>query len=102
GGGVGAAAGLSADAGARQAFAGVTERREGAVGDRLQRLVDLARQAGRPGTRVPDQQVGPDGAISVPYAGRIVVAGRTPSEVERNVEQLLGPKALDPQALVAV
>ena len=102
GGGVSAAAGLSADAGARQAFAGVTERREGAGGDRLQRLVDLARQTGRPGTRVPDQQVGPDGAISVPYAGRIVVAGRTPSEVERKVEQVLGPKALDPQALVAV
>jgi len=31
-----------------------------------------------------------------------VVGGRTPSEVERKVEQVLGPKALDPQALVAV
>jgi polysaccharide biosynthesis/export protein len=102
GSGLGAAAGLSADSGARQALAAIAGRREGVGGDRLQHLVDLARQTGRPGTRVPDQQVGPDGAISVPYAGRIVVADRTPSEVERNIEQVLGPKALDPQALVAV
>jgi polysaccharide biosynthesis/export protein len=102
GGGLGAAAGLSADAGARQALAAMLGRREGAGGERLQHRIDLATQTGRPGTRVPNQPVGPDGAISVPYAGRIVVAGRTPSEVERKIEQLLGPKALDPQVLVAV
>jgi polysaccharide export outer membrane protein len=38
--------------------------------------------------------------ISIPYAGRIAAAGRTPAEVERTIEQRLGPKALDPQALV--
>lgn len=69
---------------------------------KLQQLIDLAAQSGRPGTRIPDQPVGPDGAISIPYAGRITVAGRTPGEVEREIEERLGPKALDPQALVVV
>lgn len=76
--------------------------REAAGPERLQRLLDVARQSGRPGTRIPDQQVGPDGAISIPYAGRIAVAGRTPAEVEHAIEKRLGPKALDPQALVIV
>jgi polysaccharide export outer membrane protein len=72
----------------------------GARSDRIEALLEVAAQSGRPGTRIPDQQVGADGVISIPYAGRIKVAGRTAAEVERTIEQLLGPKALDPQALV--
>ncbi len=68
----------------------------------LQALVRVAEQSGRAGTRIPDQQVGPDAAISIPYAGRIAVAGRTPAEVEHTIEHRLGPRALDPQALVIV
>jgi protein involved in polysaccharide export with SLBB domain len=91
-------------------FAGATalaeQRRPGAAqgngSHRLDLLVRLATQRGRPGTRIPDQPVGPDGAISIPYAGRVKIAGRTPVEVERTIEKLLGPKALDPQALVFV
>jgi polysaccharide export outer membrane protein len=67
---------------------------------RLDELLKVAAQSGRPGTRIPDQQVASDGAISIPYAGRIDVAGRTAVEVQRTIEELLGPKALDPQALV--
>ncbi|HEV8678387.1 MAG TPA: polysaccharide biosynthesis/export family protein [Stellaceae bacterium] len=74
----------------------------GRAPSRVEALVKLAKQSGRPGTRIPDQQVGPDGAISIPYAGRIAIAGRTPLEAERMIEQRLGPKALDPQALVFV
>jgi len=59
-------------------------------------------QAGRPGTRVPVQQVGTDGAITIPYAGRIPVAGRTPHEVEQAIDGRLAGKAVDPQALVTV
>jgi polysaccharide export outer membrane protein len=59
-------------------------------------------QSGRPGTRIPDQQVGLDGAISIPYAGRIVAAGHTPEEVQRTIEQRLASKAIEPQALVVI
>jgi polysaccharide biosynthesis/export protein len=63
-------------------------------------LLQLAEKSGRAGTRIPDQLVGSDGAISIPYAGRIRVAGRTPEEVQKTIEALLAAKALDPQVLV--
>ncbi len=68
----------------------------------LDALLNAAAESGRPGTRIPDQQVASDGAISIPYAGRIAVADKTPSEVQRTIERRLGSKALDPQALVIV
>lgn len=98
---------LASDGGALGALA--PRGAQGALGapdsarlSQLERLIGLAQQTGRPGTRIPDQQVGSDGAISVPYAGRIKIAGNTPAEVERRIEGLLGPKALDPQALVVI
>ena len=51
---------------------------------------------------IPGQQVGVDGGISVPYAGRIPAAGRSPLEVQQTIEQRLAEKALEPQALVSV
>jgi polysaccharide export outer membrane protein len=68
----------------------------------VEELLQQATSSGRPGTRLPDQQVGPDGAISIPYAGRVAAAGRSPAEVERTIETRLGPKALEPHALVVV
>jgi polysaccharide export outer membrane protein len=56
----------------------------------------------RRAAQIPEQQVGADGAISVPYAGRIPAAGRSPEEVQRIIETRLAQKALDPQALVIV
>jgi len=70
--------------------------------ERLEELLKVAAESGRPGTRIPDQQVASDGAISIPFAGRIAVADRTPSEVQHTIEQRLGPKALDPRALVVI
>lgn len=58
-----------------------------------------------PGSRnvtIPEQVVGRDGAITVPFAGQIPVAGRTPFEVQRTIEQRLGEKAIEPQAIVTV
>ncbi len=58
-----------------------------------------------PGSRsatIPDQVVARDLAITVPFAGRIVVAGRTPPEVEAIIVERLSGKAIDPQALVTV
>jgi polysaccharide biosynthesis/export protein len=51
---------------------------------------------------IPDQQVAPDGAIGVPFAGQVPAAGRTPVEVQQTIEALLASKALQPQALVIV
>jgi polysaccharide biosynthesis/export protein len=51
---------------------------------------------------LPEQVVGRDGAISVPFAGRIPVAGRLPLDVQRAIEQRLAGKAIDPQAIVSV
>src|ERR1051325_3250821 len=68
----------------------------------VEELLQQATSSGRPGTRLPDQQVGPDGAISIPYAGRVAAAGRSPAEVERTIETRLGPKALEPHAPAVV
>jgi polysaccharide biosynthesis/export protein len=53
-------------------------------------------------TEIPDQVVTPDGAISVPFAGRIAVAGRTPLQVQDEIQQRLADKAIEPQAIVTV
>lgn len=58
--------------------------------------------AGASPVRIPPQAVGPDGRISVPFAGRIKVLGRTSAEVERSIIEGLGQKTFDPQAIVAV
>jgi polysaccharide export outer membrane protein len=58
-----------------------------------------------PGSRsatIPDQVVGRDGSVTVPYAGRIHVAGRTQQEVEAAIVERLRGKAIEPQALVNV
>ncbi len=74
----------------------------GATQQNLQELLQYAVETGRPGTRIPDQQVGPDGAISIPYGGRIKAAGRTTAEVQRTIEERLGNRALNPQVLVVI
>jgi polysaccharide biosynthesis/export protein len=51
---------------------------------------------------IPDQVVGADGAISVPYAGRISVAGHTPFQVQQTIEQRLAEQLVQPQAVVSV
>jgi polysaccharide export outer membrane protein len=57
---------------------------------------------GRRSATIPDQEVGSDGAISVPYAGRVPAAGRLPTEVQQAIEARLAGKALGPQILVIV
>ena len=61
--------------------------------------------AGGAGSRyvtIPEQVVTRDGAISVPFAGRITVAGRTPLQVQDEIQQRLSQKAIEPQAIVTV
>lgn len=56
----------------------------------------------RPGNYVtlPEQTIGRDGTISVPYAGRIRAAGRQVEEVQAEVEDLLSSKAIEPQVVI--
>lgn len=85
------------------------------VGDSLQITVWEAASGGlfsagdggnvTPGARaapIPEQTVGRDGAITMPYAGRIRAAGRTPQQVEAAIVEKLQGKAVEPQALVNI
>jgi len=58
--------------------------------------------AGSRSAVIPEQVVGPDGALTVPYAGRVRVVGRSPAEVEQSIVRALSEKAIEPQALVIV
>ncbi|MDD4915598.1 MAG: polysaccharide export protein [Methylococcales bacterium] len=53
-------------------------------------------------TNFPEQMVNSDGAISVPFAGQIVVAGKTPLQIETEIVGRLAQKANQPQALIRV
>ena len=58
-----------------------------------------------PGSRsvaIPEQVVGADGGVSVPFAGRIPVAGRSTVDVQRGIEQRLAEKAIEPQVIVTI
>ena len=58
--------------------------------------------AGSHSASIPEQVVGRDGGITVPYAGRIHVAGMTPEQVEKTIVAHLAGKAIEPQAVVTV
>ncbi len=51
---------------------------------------------------LPAVTVDPDGAITVPFASTIKVAGLTPMQVQNLIRRHLGGKAIQPQVLVAV
>ena len=58
--------------------------------------------AGSHSASIPEQVVGRDGGITVPYAGRVHVAGMTPEQVEKTIVAHLAGKAIEPQAVVTV
>jgi polysaccharide export outer membrane protein len=51
---------------------------------------------------IPEQFVGRDGGITVPYAGRVHVAGKTIREAQTLIQEALQGKAIQPQILVNV
>ena len=58
--------------------------------------------AGSRNVMIPEQVVARDGGISVPFAGRVPVAGRTTVEVQREIEKRLAEKAIEPQVIVTI
>ena len=65
-------------------------------------LVSDRFSAGSKSAMIPEQVVGPDGGITVPYAGRIKVVGRRTQDVQALIETELAGKAIQPQVLVSV
>lgn len=51
---------------------------------------------------IPQQMVGEEGVISVPFVGEVPVAGRQTAEVERTIVQALRGRAHDPQVVVRI
>lgn len=58
--------------------------------------------AGSRNITIPEQLVGQDGGISIPFAGRVPAAGRLPVEVQRDIERRLQEKAIEPQVILTV
>jgi polysaccharide biosynthesis/export protein len=58
----------------------------------------------RPGNFIdlPHQLVDNNGSISVPYAGAIRAAGRTPQQVQEEIVEKLKNRAIEPQAVVSL
>src|SRR6516164_4535596 len=58
----------------------------------------------RPGNFVslPNQPIDTKGYISVPYAGLVPTAGKTPTEVEQEIVDRIKNRAIEPQAVVAL
>lgn len=52
--------------------------------------------------RLPEQMVGADGSVSIPFLGKVNVRGKTPEQVQRQLVAGLRYKANQPQALVRV
>jgi len=50
----------------------------------------------------PEQMVAPNGAITVPFAGRVPVKGQTTQEIETDIVKRLTGKSNQPQVLVRV
>jgi polysaccharide biosynthesis/export protein len=51
---------------------------------------------------LPDQVVGPDGGITIPFGGRVKAAGRTAFQIEQSIERALAERLTEPQVLVTV
>lgn len=49
---------------------------------------------------IPSQTIDRSGTISVPYAGRIMAAGRQKEDVERDIEDKLANRAIEPQVVI--
>jgi polysaccharide export outer membrane protein len=58
----------------------------------------------RPGNFVtlPNQPIDTKGFISVPYAGLVPAAGKTPAQVEQEIIKRIQNRAIEPQAVVAL
>ena len=61
-----------------------------------------AEAGSRPGNFIslPQQMVNSDGTITIPYAGRLVAAGRTTAQVQSDIIARLKDRAIEPQVVI--
>ena len=75
---------------------------EAAGGGLFSEPVSTVQQVGSHSAQLPPQIVQRDGSITVPYAGRVEVSGRTTPEVEQEIVTKLTGKAIEPQVVVTL
>jgi polysaccharide export outer membrane protein len=58
----------------------------------------------RPGNfiQIPTQELDRSGNITIPYGGTIRALGRTPRDIEKDIEERLKQRAIEPQAVVTI
>ncbi|MDD2677180.1 MAG: polysaccharide export protein [Methylacidiphilaceae bacterium] len=54
------------------------------------------------GTSLPEQMVDTDGCVTIPFVGRLRVAGKTPQQVSHEIVARLAGKAHQPQAIIRI
>jgi len=75
---------------------------EAAGGGLFQQPVSSANSTGSHSAQIPPQVVQRDGSITIPYAGRVSVVGKTTPQVEKEIVDQLTGKAIEPQAIVTL
>ena len=75
---------------------------EAAGGGLFSQPVSSDQTTGSHSAELPPQIVQQDGSITVPYAGRVNVVGKTTPQVEREIVQKLTGKAIEPQIVVTL
>lgn len=80
----------------------IWESISGGLSGGLFRAGGPASGSGSSAVQIPSQIVDRGGRITIPFAGRVPVRGRTPSQVESDIIARLEDKAINPQAIVTV
>ena len=75
---------------------------EAAGGGLFAQPVTTQTSTGSHSAQIPPQVVQRDGSITVPYAGRVSVVGKTTPEIEKAIVDQLTGKAIEPQAIVTI
>ena len=75
---------------------------EAAGGGLFSQPVSSDQQTGSHSAELPPQVVQQDGSITVPYAGRVNVVGRTTPQIEKEIVGKLTGKAIEPQVVVVL
>ena len=75
---------------------------EAAGGGLFSQPVSSDQQTGSHSAELPPQIVQQDGSITVPYAGRVNVVGRTTPQIEKEIVAKLTGKAIEPQVVVTL